>query len=145
MEQLLGILKEAEAGAKPAELCRRYGIAEQTFYRWRAKDGGMPVSDLKRLRQLEEENTRLKRLVAEQALDILALKAALAKKILTPAPWKEAVTTMKQASLSERRAWTLRGLGRSTYRYQRVKVDAQALRQRLRELAMARQRFGYRR
>jgi putative transposase len=78
--QILGILKEAEGGAKPAELCRRYGIAEQTCSRWRAKYGGMPVSDLQRLRQLEEENARLKRLVAEQALDIVALKAALGKK-----------------------------------------------------------------
>jgi putative transposase len=80
MEQILSILKEAEAGTKVSELCRRYGIAEQTFYRWKAKYGGMAISDAKRLKQLEVENAQLKRLVADQALDILALKAALVKK-----------------------------------------------------------------
>jgi putative transposase len=80
MERILSILKEAEAGAKGSELCRRYGIAEQTLYRWKAKYGGMSISDAKRLKQLEVENAQLKRLVAEQALDILALKAALVKK-----------------------------------------------------------------
>jgi putative transposase len=80
MEQILSILKEAEGGAKVSELCRRYGIAEQTLYRWKAKYGGMAISDAKRLKQLEVENAQLKRLVADQALDILALKAALGKK-----------------------------------------------------------------
>jgi putative transposase len=80
MEPILSILKEAEAGAKVSELCRRSGIAEQTLYRWKAKYGGMSVSDAKRLKHLELENSQLKRLVAEQALDILALKAALVKK-----------------------------------------------------------------
>lgn len=80
MEQILSILKEAEAGTKVSELCRRYGIAEQTFYRWKAKYGGMAISDAKRLKQLEVENAQLKRLVADQMLDILALKAALVKK-----------------------------------------------------------------
>ena len=79
MEQILSILKEAEAGTKVSELCRRYGIAEQTFYRWKAKYGGMAISDAKRLKQLEVENAQLKRLVADQMLDILALKAALVK------------------------------------------------------------------
>jgi putative transposase len=80
MVQILGILEEAEAGHTPAELCRRYGVAAETFYGWRAQYGGMPISDLKRLKPVEEEDTRLKRLVAELALDILALKAGLAKK-----------------------------------------------------------------
>jgi putative transposase len=80
MVQILGILEEAEAGHTPAELCRRYGVAAETFYRWRAQYDGMPISDLKRLKPLEEENTQLKRLVAEQALDILALKVDLSKK-----------------------------------------------------------------
>jgi putative transposase len=80
MEQILSILKEAEAGSKVSERCRRYGSAEQTWYRWKAKYGGMAVSDAKRLKQLEGENAQLKRLVADQALDILAFKAALVKK-----------------------------------------------------------------
>jgi putative transposase len=79
-EQIIGILKEADAGMKPAELGRRHGISEQTFYRWKAKYGGLEVSDAKRLRQLEAENQRLKHLVADLTLDNQALKAVLAKK-----------------------------------------------------------------
>lgn len=73
-EQIITILKEGEAGAKPAELCRRHGISEATYYSWKSKYGGMEVSEAKRLKALEEENRRLKRLVAEQALDIQVLK-----------------------------------------------------------------------
>jgi putative transposase len=68
-EQIVGILKEQEAGAPTAEACRRHGVSEQTFYRWKQKYGGMEVSDAKRLKQLEDENARLKRLEADQALD----------------------------------------------------------------------------
>jgi putative transposase len=71
MVRILGSLKETEAGGTPAELCRRYGIAAETFYRWRAKYGGMPISDPKRLKPFEGENSQLKRLVAEEALNIL--------------------------------------------------------------------------
>ena len=79
-EQIIGVLKEAEAGIAVAELCRKHGIAQTTFHRWKAKFGGMDVSDAKRLKQLEEENRRLKHMVADQALDIQALKAVLGKK-----------------------------------------------------------------
>jgi putative transposase len=73
-EQIIAILKESEAGLPVQELLRKYGISEQTYYRWKSKFGGLEVSDAKRLRQLEEENRRLKRLVADQALDIQMLK-----------------------------------------------------------------------
>ena len=73
-------MKKSEAGAATKELCRRHGISEQTFYRWKAKFGGMEVSDAKKLRRLEDENRRLKHIVAEQALDIAALKGVLGKK-----------------------------------------------------------------
>ena len=79
-EQIIGILKEAEAGAATKDLCRRHGISEQSFYRWKAKYGGMEVSEAKRLRALEDENGRLKHIVAEQALDIAALKGVLGKR-----------------------------------------------------------------
>ena len=79
-EQIVGILKESEAGVATAELCRKYGISQQTFYRWKAKYGGLEISEAQRLRQLEEENRKLKQLVAEQALDIAGFKAVLAKK-----------------------------------------------------------------
>ena len=79
-EQIIAILKEKEAGAKLAELCRRHGISEQTFRRWKAKFGGMEVNDARRLKQLEDENRRLKHLVADLTLDNQALKAIAAKK-----------------------------------------------------------------
>ena len=79
-EQIIGVLKEGEAGVPVAEISRKHGICEQTYYRWKAKYGGLEVSEARRLRSLEEENRRLKQLVAEQALDIQALKAVLGKK-----------------------------------------------------------------
>ena len=78
-EQIIGILKEAESGVKAAELCRRHGISDATFYVWRSKYGGLEVSEMRRLRQLEEENRRLKSIVADQALDLRVLKDVLAK------------------------------------------------------------------
>ncbi len=79
-EQIVGVLKEAEAGVPIADLSRRLGVSEVTFYRWKAKYGGLEVNEARRLRALEEENGRLKRIVAQQALDIDALKAVLSKK-----------------------------------------------------------------
>jgi putative transposase len=79
-EQIVAVLKEAEAGAKTADLCRRHGVSEQTFYRWKARYGGLEVSHLRRLRQLEDENSRLKRLVADLTLDNQALKELIRKK-----------------------------------------------------------------
>ena len=78
-EQIIGIVREYEAGAKLTELCRRHGISPTTFYKWRAKYGGMAVSDAKRLQALEEENRRLKQLLADTMLDNQALKGLLAK------------------------------------------------------------------
>ena len=76
-EQILSIVKEGEADRKVADLCRTYGITEQTYYRWKAKYGGMELSEMQRLKQLEDENRRLKQIVAEQSLDIQALKAVV--------------------------------------------------------------------
>ena len=78
-EQIIAVLKEGEAGAKVAELCRKYGISDASYYNWKAKYAGMTVSDLKRLKSLEAENRRLKQIVAEQALDNLTLKELLSK------------------------------------------------------------------
>ena len=78
-EQIIGIVREYEAGAKLAELCRRHNVSPTTFYKWRAKYGGMAVSDAKRLKALEDENRRLKQLLAEAMLDNQALKGLLAK------------------------------------------------------------------
>ena len=78
-EQIIRVLKEAEAGAKTSELCRRHGISEGTFYNWKAKFGGMDVSDAKRLKMLEAENAKLKRLLADAELDKLMMKELLSK------------------------------------------------------------------
>jgi putative transposase len=79
-EQIIAVLREHDAGAKAADLARKHGISEATLYNWKAKYGGMDVSDAKRLRSLEEENRRLKKLLAESILDQAALKELLAKK-----------------------------------------------------------------
>lgn len=78
-EQIIGILKEAEAGVPLAELTRKHGIAEGTFYRWKAKFGGLDISEAKRLRHLEEENRRLKHLLADAMLDNAVLKDAISR------------------------------------------------------------------
>ncbi len=78
-EQIIAVLKEGEAGAKVAELCRKYGMSDASYYNWKAKYAGMTISDLKRLKSLEAENRRLKQIVAEQALDNLTLKELLSK------------------------------------------------------------------
>ena len=79
-EKIIAILREVEAGAKVAETCRKYGISDATYYNWKSKYEGLELSELKRLKALEEENNRLKRIVAEQVLDIQALKGVLGKK-----------------------------------------------------------------
>ena len=79
-EQIIAVLKEQEAGAKAADLCRRHGISEATFYNWKAKYGGMEVSEAKRLKALEDENAKLKKLLAEQMLETAALRELLSKK-----------------------------------------------------------------
>jgi len=78
-EQIITVLREAEAGARVADLCRKYGMSDATYYNWKAKYAGMTVSELKRLKALEDENRRLKQIVADQALDISALKELLSK------------------------------------------------------------------
>lgn len=79
-EQIIRILKEVESGISVPEVCRKYGVAEQTVYRWRSRYGGLETSELQRLRELEAENSRLKRIVAQQALDIDVLKEVVSKK-----------------------------------------------------------------
>lgn len=80
-EQIVKILQQQEAGIKVSEICREHGVSDQTFYNWKAKYGGMTVSEVRRMKALEAENQQLKRLVAEQALSIQALKEVLGKKL----------------------------------------------------------------
>jgi putative transposase len=78
-EQIIGILKEHQAGLSAAEICRKYGISDATFYNWRSKYGGLDVSEAKRLKALEDENRKLKKLLAESMLDVATLKELLGK------------------------------------------------------------------
>ncbi|HHA1259768.1 TPA: IS3 family transposase [Enterobacter asburiae] len=146
-EQIISILREAEAGVSARELCRKHAISDATFYTWRKKYGGMEVPEVKRLKSLEEENARLKKLLAEAMLDKEALQVALGRKLLTTDQKREAVEFMCDATgLSQRRACRLTGLSLSTCRYkaQRPAADAH-LSGRITELALERRRFGYRR
>ena len=79
-EQIVGVLKESEAGIETGELCRKHGISQQTFYNWKSKFGGMDVAEAKRLKQLQDENGKLKKLLADAMLDNAALKDLLSKK-----------------------------------------------------------------
>jgi putative transposase len=79
-EQIIKVLAEADAGMKIGELCRKYGVSEATYYNWKAKFGGLSLSEVRRLKDLEQENGRLKKLVADQALDIQMLKEVCSKK-----------------------------------------------------------------
>jgi putative transposase len=107
-EQIIGVLREHEAGAKTADLARKHGVSEATLYNWKAKYAGMDVSEAKRLKQLEDENARLKKLLADQMLDAAALRELLAKKMVGPAAKREGVAHLQAAlGLSERRACSI--------------------------------------
>ncbi len=80
-EQIIGILKEHQAGLSAVELCRKYGVSDATFYKWRSRYGGMEVAEAKRLKALEDENGKLKRLLADAMLDVSTLKEMLAKNL----------------------------------------------------------------
>ncbi|WP_443026204.1 IS3 family transposase [Sphingomonas sp. CCH20-B6] len=145
-EQIIGILKEAEAGAVVTELCRKHGMSSATYYAWKAKFGGLEVSDAKRLRSLEEENARLKRLLADTMLDNAGLKDLLFKKMVAPAAKRQAVAHLQATlGMSERRACAVVGADRTSMRYRSCRADDGDLRSRLCELAQQRRRFGYRR
>ncbi|MBA4263372.1 MAG: IS3 family transposase [Comamonadaceae bacterium] len=146
-EQIIGFLKQAEAGMPIKELCRNSGFSDATFYKWRAKFGGMQVSEAQRLRELESENAKLKRLLAEAHLDMHALKSVLGVKPLAPQVRREAVGRMvSEHHLSERRACRLVGLSRDSYRHPPTADQATLdLHEKIVEIAHVRRRFGYRR
>src|SRR6478609_350481 len=114
-KQIIDALKAVEAGATMTETCRKVGVSEQTFYRWRSKYGGMDASEARRLRELEDENKRLKQMVAEQALDIQALKLVTSKKwcSLPRAVVRWAFSSLKWASASGVPVARLASVGRA--------------------------------
>jgi transposase InsO family protein len=146
-EQIIAILKEHKAGMKTADLCRKHGISEASFYNWKAKYGGLEVSEAKRLRGLESERERQ----AEEAFGRCdagqrCAEGPACKKMVTPATEREAVAHVRSAfELSERRACRIIGCVRMTVRYCSRRPRDIELRERLRALAHERRRFGYRR
>ncbi|WP_422614097.1 IS3 family transposase [Chromobacterium amazonense] len=147
-EQIIGFLKQAELGMAIKEVCRQGGFSEATFYKWRSKYGGMNVAELQRARDLEAENARLKKLLAEAHLDIEALKVAFGNKALAPQAKRQAIRIMLSSglALSERRACRLVGLSRDAWRHP-PQTDAftHRLTARIIDIAHTRRRFGYRR
>jgi putative transposase len=145
-EQIIAILKEQEAGLPTADVCRRHGVSSATFYKWKAKFGGLEVSEAKRLRQLEDENAKLKKLLAVAMLDNAMLKEITAKKMVAPAVRREAVAHLEQVfEVSQRRACDVLGVDRTVVRYRSRRGHDGAIRERMRGLAAERRRFGYRR
>ncbi|NKL03353.1 IS3 family transposase [Rhizobium leguminosarum bv. viciae] len=145
-EQIIGILKEHEAGTPVSELCRKHGVSDASIYKWKAKFGGMEVSEAKRLKTLEDENTKLKRLLADAMLDNAALKDLFGKEVMTPAAKRKAVAhLMSHHEMSERRACKAIGFCRMTVRYETRRDNDHELRERMKALAHERRRFGYRR
>ncbi|MEZ5654265.1 MAG: IS3 family transposase [Sphingobium sp.] len=145
-EQIIMVLREHEAGAKAGDLARKHGISEATLYNWKAKYGGMDVSDAKRLKALEDENAKLKKLLADQMLEASALRELLFKKMVGPAAKREAVAHLQTImGLSERRACSFVDADRKMIRYRSIRPPETELRGKLRDLANERRRFGYRR
>ena len=117
-EQIIGILREQEAGAKTADVCRKHGISSATFYKWKAKYGGLDVSDAKRLKALEDENAKLKKLLGRGDARQRDAEGYRFKKMVTPAARREAVAHLRLAyEVSERRACSALGADRTSVRY----------------------------
>ncbi|WP_442892303.1 IS3 family transposase [Cedecea sp. VD23] len=145
-EQIVFALKQAEPGTSVPEVCRKLGISDATFYTRRKKYGGISPSELKHMRQLEEENLRLKKLVADLSLDKSMLQDVLGKKELTLACLREWGRDLQaRYGASERQICFALRISRSAFRYRAVAADDSALRLRIREITETRVHYGYRR
>ncbi|MDZ5454722.1 IS3 family transposase [Labrys sp. ZIDIC5] len=144
--QIAFVLRQAEEGTAIAEVCRKAGISEATFYNWRKRYGGLMPSEMKRLRQLEEENAKLKRIVADLSLDKAMLQDVLPKKALRPARRRQLVDQVREAwKVSVRKACEALRIDRSLYTYKSRRGDQAALKQRVKDICQTRVRYGYRR
>ncbi|ATD66083.1 IS3 family transposase [Luteimonas chenhongjianii] len=141
-EQIIGFLREAEAGLPVKELCRRHGFSEASYYLWRSKFGGMNVSEAKRLKELEIENARLKKLLAEQVLENEVIKDVLRKKLVSAPARREQVRYMAGKGLSERRALRVVGMSASALRYTPRPDRNVELREQIQASAHRHKRYG---
>lgn len=145
-EQIIGILKEHEAGVSVADLCRKHGVSDASIYNWKARFGGMDVSEARRLKALEDENTRFEASAGRCNARQRGAEGPLGKEMVTPAAKRKAVSRLKDAfGMSERRACKAIGCCRMTVRYETSRPDDGEVRERMRAIAQERRRFGYRR
>ncbi|MGC3965182.1 MAG: IS3 family transposase [Rhodocyclaceae bacterium] len=141
-EQIIGFLREAEAGLPIKELCRRHGFSEASYYLWRSKFGGMSVSDAKRLKELESENARLKRMLADAMLENEITREALPKKVVAAPARRELVRHMVGRGLSERHALQVARMSASALRYEPRPDRNGPLREQIVALAHRHRRYG---
>ncbi|WP_138069739.1 IS3 family transposase [Sulfitobacter sp. EhC04] len=143
--QIIGMIKEQEAGMPTAEVCRKHGLSQGTFYKFKSKYGGMEVSDAAKLRAVTDENAKLKRLLADAMLDNVVLKDLPGKELTTPAERRAAaLKAMREHDISQRRACRLVGVDPKTVRRDRP-PDNPEIREEMKAVAHKRPRFGYRR
>ena len=142
--QIAFVLKQAEEGTAVGEVCRKARISEATFYNWRKRYAGLMPSEVRRLRQLEEENAKLKRLVADLSLDKAMLQDILSKKALKPARRRQLVDEVREAwKVSIRKACQALLIDRSLYTYKSRRGEQAPLKQRIKEICETRVRYGY--
>ncbi|HEY6644428.1 MAG TPA: IS3 family transposase [Povalibacter sp.] len=141
-EQIIGFLREADAGVPVKDLCRKRGFSEASYYLWRNKFGGMDVSDARRLKALETENAKLKKLLAESMLENEVTREALRKKLVSAPARRELVRWMMPQGLSQRQALRIVKMSASSFRYQPAPDRNAALRQRIVQLAHRHRRYG---
>jgi putative transposase len=143
-ERFIAILREQEVGVPVANLCKKHGLSSPTFYKWKAKFGGMEVSEAKRLKAVEDENAKPKRMMANAMLDNVCAEGS-AGKVVTPAAHQEAAAHLRSTDEMGERACRVLGVDRTSVRFQARRTPDTELRERLRTLAQERRRFGYRR
>jgi putative transposase len=144
-EQIIAILREQEGGIRTEEVCRKHGISSATFYKWKAKYGGLEVSDARRLKALDDENRRLKKLLAEAMLDNAMLKDIAAKNGDACRKTRGRGSLVPELSCEPAAGGRVIGADQTSIRYRSRRPDDAAARAWLRELAAVRRRFGYRR
>ncbi|WP_225158533.1 MULTISPECIES: IS3 family transposase [unclassified Bradyrhizobium] len=145
-EQIIGILNEHEAGVSVAELCRKHGVSDASIYKWKAKFGGLEVSEAKRLKTLEDEKHAAETAAGRLYAGLCSVEGPLGKEMVTPAAKRKAVAHLVDShGMSERRACKAIGCCRMTIRYRTTRADEAGVRQRMRAIALERRRFGYRR
>ncbi len=146
VEQIVAAVRQHDLGVSAADIARKLGIAEQTFYRWKKQYGSLEPSEVRELKQLREENAKLKRLVADLSLDKVDAAGHRGKTMVSASQRRSAVRYLAgRYSVSERRGCEVTRTARSTFQYKSIRPSQEALRQKIRDLALSRVPYGYKR